>query len=265
MEKSSDITAVCERYATESASFKFCPGYNPTEYKEKYYDVLQYDVKGIRQTTTPVHRVESSRCLRWHKIGKTSSKERKLASELLCRSCVIQHSHLDRQIQRKLVESPSRKLKRQCPSSSAKLSYMSPLSQHKRKENQHNRTHSLKTKLNKYEPTEINLDEEQDREMENMMEVIEQESSDKLEELFQEGEKHGVGQKLREIWNADKRQRKDSFDKDQVSNSMSVMYIPITISLMHNGSITCTSTYTCICILQFFFFQKLGIKVTDGA
>ena len=218
LEKSSDITAICERYSTESTSYKFCAGYDPTEYRGKYYDVIGYHVKGVRQIDTPVHRVESSKCLKWHKIGKTTSQERKQAAEVLCRSCIIQRSHLDRQVQRKLAESPARKLKRQRPSSSAKLSYMSPFSQRKRKERQRNRTRSLKAKLSKYEPTEINLDDEQDREMENIMEVIEQEGSGKLENLFQEGEKHGVGQKLRDIWKADKRQKKDSFNKDQVSS-----------------------------------------------
>ena len=220
LERVSDVASLCERYSTESTVYKFCPGYDPTEYKETYHDKLHYDVKGIRRINTPVHRIQSVRCLRWHKLGKTASKERKQASEVLCRSCIIQRSHLDRQVQRKLAESPTHKLKRQCASSRAKLTYMSPISQHKRKESQFNRTRSFKAKLNKYELTELALDDQQDKEMENVMEAIERESSDKLEELFREGEKHGVGQILREIWNTDKKQKESSFYNDQASNSM---------------------------------------------
>ena len=156
-------------------------------------------MKGIRSRSTPIHRVESVKCLRWHKIGKTSSIDKRQASEVLCKSCIVQRSHLDRKVQRKLAESPGRKSKRQCASSKAKLTYMSPLSQQKRKYDQRQKMHSTQVKLTKYQQTEITLDEQQDEEMENMMKVIEQQSSEKLEELFQEGEKHGVGDKLHQI------------------------------------------------------------------
>lgn len=220
LEKPGDITALCEHYSSESVWYKFCPGFSRTEYDAKYFSVIGYHVKGIRVIDMPAHRIESSRCLKWHKIGKTSSKERK-ASELLCRSCIIQRSHLDRQVQQKLAESPTRKAKRQYPSSSAKMSCMSPFSQNKRKENQRSRTHTLKSKLDKYKDLDINLADEQDQEMESAMEVIEKEGSKELEELFEEGEKHGVGQKLHEIWSADKRQRKQDSKKDQDYNGKS--------------------------------------------
>ena len=93
---------------------------------------------------------------------------------------------------------------------------MSPLSQQKRKYNQRQKMHSTQVKLTKYQQTEITLDEQQDEEMENVMKVIEQQSSEKL---FQEGEKHGVGDKLRQIWNNDKKEQKNTFDIDQSFNS----------------------------------------------
>ena len=56
LENPFDVLSLCEHYSTESTSYKFCPGHDPTEYKGKYYDVIKYDVKGIRSRSTPIHR-----------------------------------------------------------------------------------------------------------------------------------------------------------------------------------------------------------------
>ena len=43
--------------------------------------------------------------------------------------------------------------------------------------------------------------------------------SDELQKLFKEGEKHGVGSKLRNTWNTDKRREYTEFNRDQMINS----------------------------------------------
>jgi len=47
------------------------------------------------------------------------------------------------------------------------------------------------------------------------MDTIDQVAVEDLECIFEEGEAHGVGAKLREIWTTDKREQKEQFQKDQ--------------------------------------------------
>ena len=108
--------------------------------------------------------------------------------------------------------SPSNKnIKHQSASSHARLSYMSPESQLKWKQNQKIQKNNTRQKLHAYEHTELPLDAEQDKEMDEV--VIEQECSGELQELFIEGEKHGVGSKLQDVWKNDKQR------EDQLINS----------------------------------------------
>lgn len=119
------------KYSPFSATHKFCPGLALSEY-ENYKSVIRFHCKGVRETVEPISRVDSVGCLMWFEIGKVKvSKERREAEELLCPNCVRMKSNLDHQVRRTVAESPSKKIKRQCPSSCARLSYMSPQSQMK--------------------------------------------------------------------------------------------------------------------------------------
>jgi len=71
---------------------------------------------------------------------------------------------LDCQRTNTLSESPSKKINRQALSSRARLTYLSPASQAKRKQNSQMERNSDK-KLRKHEKTELMLDEEQHDEM----------------------------------------------------------------------------------------------------
>ena len=70
-----------------------------------------------------------------------------------------------------------------------------------------------KRKLAQYEKTEITLSEEQYTQMCGVMDVVDQVAVDDLQRIFEEGETHGVGNKLKEIWTMDKRQQLESFQK----------------------------------------------------
>ena len=46
------------------------------------------------------------------------------------------------------------------------------------------------------------------------MDVVDQVAVDDLQCIFEEGETHDVGNKLKEIWTMDKRQQLESFQED---------------------------------------------------
>jgi len=94
---------------------------------------------------------------------------------------------------------------------------MSPASQAKRKKlAQYERTNSIR-KLGINEQTEVVLDADQNDEMVNLVQNIE---NDDLEKLCLEGEKHGVGKLMKDIWVTDTQQRKEQFFNDQAKTSM---------------------------------------------
>ena len=76
---------------------------------------------------------------------------------------------------------------RQSASSKARLTYMSPTSQQKRKENQQREIKNMRKKLLRYSRTELPLDEEQSNEMEAITTAIKSNHRDELEKLFVEG------------------------------------------------------------------------------
>lgn len=78
---------------------------------------------------------------------------------------------------------------------------------------------NMKRKLDTYEHTEVPLDDDQDEEMGRIVTTIEQRCSSELERLFVEGDKHGIGSKLRDIWESDTKREKDEFQEDQLKNS----------------------------------------------
>jgi len=75
------------------------------------------------------------RCLLWFTVARNATLAEKSASEVMCSACKRLKANLDWQLKRTRAESPTRKIKRQSASSTARLRYMSPESQRKRKKN----------------------------------------------------------------------------------------------------------------------------------
>ena len=96
---------------------------------------------------------------------------------------------------------------------------MSPASQQKRKQRTQVERSNDKLKLAKYQAVEIELDEEQHDEMCRVAETIDETGREELEKLFAEGDAHGVGGVLQNIWETDYRKQKDQFLHDQATNS----------------------------------------------
>ena len=64
-----------------------------------------------------------------------------------------------------------------------------------------------KRKLTRYKNTEITWSKEQHTEMCDIMDAVDRVGVDDLQHIFEEGESHGVGNKVKEIWMMDKRQQ----------------------------------------------------------
>jgi hypothetical protein len=95
---------------------------------------------------------------------------------------------------------------------------MSPTSQNKRKKTAKMERDNMSRKIRKYEHTLIPLNEEQSEELCGVGETIETDGASELQLLFKEGEEHGVGQKLREVWQSDKQSDQVQFKNDQKQN-----------------------------------------------
>ena len=161
-------------------------------------------------------RVDSINCKLWFIPASNISSVEKSANEVKCLVCKRLIHDLNCQKKRTVAKSPSRKIKRQHPSSRAKLQYMSPLSQKKRKlYAQYERTSNIR-KLSKFEDSEVVLNEEQNEEMCAITKTIQPEE---LEKLFEEGDQHGVGNLMMSIWFTDKQCQSAEFSSDQIRNS----------------------------------------------
>ena len=217
---------LCEKYSPKSNLYKFCPGLDESEYKH-FNEVIRFDPKSLRKSIEPLFHVDSVNCRLWFQLSKSSSSKHKEAESVKCPSCVRLKCDLEHQARRTSGESPSKKIKRQEATSHAKLTYMSPDSLAKRKLNQKMLKGNMKRKLNSYEVTEIPLDDEQHEEMESAVATIEENHSSELEKLFLEGDKHGVGSKLRDIWKSDKQREKKEFQEDQLRNSKTEFFATI--------------------------------------
>ena len=229
------VLYLCNKYATNSQAYKFCPGIDAIEY-ERQREIIRFDLKSVRKMSEPFLRVDSVNCLLWFELSKSSTMERRKASAVLCPPCTRLKCDIARQVSRTQEESPSAKKRRQHGSSHARLSYMSPSSQMERKANQRKERQIMKRKLEYYEEQEIPLDDQQSDEMNSVISIIEGDHRDQLENLFAEGtlltmvngmyvcthdvgDEHGVGHKLRDAWKTDRQRESNDFRKDQVINS----------------------------------------------
>lgn len=157
-------------------------------------------------------------CKLYHQLPSNASLADKSAREVACSACKRLVRDLEWQLKRTASESPSRKIKRQSSTSRARLMYMSPASQLKRKQNAAMERGLDKRKLAKYVDTELTLADNQHSQMCSVVDTINQVAVDDLQRIFEEAEAHGVSDKLKEIWTTDKREQMEQFQKDQAKN-----------------------------------------------
>ena len=210
-EDADDIIALC-KIIDGSSHYKYCPGIDHNLYMKEYREVFRFHSKSVRYTNFPFLRVDSPKCDLLFELAHNATREEKDAVEVKCYQCKRVVGYLNRQRKRTLEETPTRKAKRQRPSSRAKLSYMSPASQAKRKKlAQYDRTNNIR-KLARYEDHEITLDDSQNEEMLTVMKKI---GDEELQKLCDEGEKDGVGGIIKDIWTTDLDRQRKEFSQDR--------------------------------------------------
>ena len=211
MDEAEDL---CYKFSSK-AGYKFCPGIDPDYYNTEYYEVIRFHIKSVRQTTAPFARVDSVNCKLWFLVAQNASQAEKTAQEVKCSACKRMITDLGYQKRRTEAESPSQKLKRQAASSRARLSYMSPASQLRRKSNAQNERTILTRKVERINKTDVTLNDEQHDEMCAIMDGIGEES---LEKIFLEASEHGVGSLVKDIWFTDSKRQQKQFSHDQANN-----------------------------------------------
>ena len=125
-----DITSLC-KIIGEKSQYKFCPGIQYEQYMSDYYEVIRFHIKSVRITEFPFKRIDSVNCTLLFQLAHNTTAEEKSLKEVKCYPCKRLVSNLEHQKRRTASETPTRKVKRQHPSSRARMSYMSPASQTK--------------------------------------------------------------------------------------------------------------------------------------
>ena len=194
----SEVHKLLKRFSATS-TFKFCSGIEWSYYQARYFKKIRFDIKSVRHMEAPFYRINSVNCQMWFELPSNASEAAKSSEEATCSACKRLSSDLEWQLKRTETENPSRKLKRQAVSSKARLMYMSPASQLKRKQNASMERGIDKRKLARFENTEITLADEQHTHMCDVMNAINSAAVDDLQKIFEEGASHGVGSKLKEI------------------------------------------------------------------
>lgn len=212
-----DFSKLCEQIASKSL-YKFCPGINPNEYDTRYFSIIRYDLKSVRRRTHPINRIDSVKCLLWHKLAKNASIFEKGMSDVLCSSCKRLRSDLEYACKKAATVTQSEKENRLKPSSHFPEKYLSPQSLKKKKQNTSQERIKDKRLLKKCSNMDVTLDDNQHEQMCEVIEQINKVGTDKLDALFAEGDKHGVGHAIKTLWENDVKNLKTEFDTDQKRN-----------------------------------------------
>jgi len=120
-----DVIELCNILGHKS-KHKFCPGIDPDHYESEYCQKIWFHSKSMCQSNFPFSRVDSFDCKLLFIPAANLSVAEKEAMEVKCSACKHLTYYLNLQRNRTLSESPGRKIRRQNPSSRARLQYKSP-------------------------------------------------------------------------------------------------------------------------------------------
>lgn len=201
-----------------TGDYKFCPGIDTELYETRYLSVIQYDLKSVRKTSDSIARIDLAKCMFWHKLARNSSLIERSMDAVLCQACKRLRSDLEQRLKTSSKVTIQDKENRVQPSSHFPVKYLSPDSQKKKKRQTQLERKRDKKMLKKYECVEVSLNDEQHDDMCAIIDKISQ-SEFCLNDLFVEGDKHGVGQVMKDLWEMDKRKIKEEFMRDQKKNS----------------------------------------------
>ena len=154
-------------------------------------------------------------------MPKVSGKWKHLPT---CTNCVKLASYLNFEDRRKASITPTRKRKRQSPSSNYPISLLSPTSVTKRLKIARKRKFKNSRELQQ-NSFDVNVSDITHNELITLVSRIQHQSSNELQNLLQEADRKGQGEHLRSIWKQDVEDRV-AFQKDQRKNRMYMyMYV----------------------------------------
>ena len=163
----------------------------------------------------PVQRMDSCKCTLWHKLAKNASILEKDMTDVMCPACKCLCNKLNQRLKKVRNTSSQQKEHRVKPSSHFPVKYLSPKSLKKKRQNmQQERTKLLK----KYAHMEVSLSEDQHDEMYNIVDKVSHVGAEELESIFTDGDNHGVGLAIRELWKNYLQNIKKEFEEDQQKN-----------------------------------------------
>ena len=137
-----------------SEDMKICPGLDKEEYHE-YREVIRYDLKNVRIITSPVERINSSKCLKWFRVSKNVPSAEKSSDSVLCSACKKLCNDLKHASKR--ISGTNQLASETHPSSHFSLKYLPPNSQKVWKTNTQVERSQDKWILRKYEPQDLVL------------------------------------------------------------------------------------------------------------
>ena len=198
-----------------------CPGI--PDY-DKRYSAIRHPPKSLATISVKgeVVRYESKCCLLMHHTGKQKcfSRDRRYN---ICTECKVLDSHLLQYASNAAEVSDETKIARTLPSSNYPFSYLSPASQKVRARKLMQERKNLNKQIAKYSNLSVILDDEQDKQMAEVVETIEgnEDLRSQLDEVLLEADQHkeGHGALLQEIWEADLADsEREKFTEDQQRN-----------------------------------------------
>ena len=120
-----EYLALCNQIASKNG-YKFCPGIDPDTYKTIYHDVIRYDPTNLRRTMHPVRRIDSCKCILWHKLAKNASIFEKDMDAVMCPACKRLCNELNQRLKKVKSTNLQQKENRLQPFSHFPEKYLSP-------------------------------------------------------------------------------------------------------------------------------------------
>ena len=193
-----------------NTDYRLCPGI--PDYSS-FQEQIRFDSKRVRKWDN-IERVDSDRCLLWHKPGK-----RLEAHKDMCDFCMSLLKNLKANLRRAQELTSPDKAMRATPSSNRALKFLSPASRKRRYERKDYERRRLKKLIRKMKTTDVELNDSQSDEMTEIVQNIESNHKSAFQGVLNDIGSHSDEKKelLQNIWDMDLCDRK-KFSEDQIKN-----------------------------------------------
>lgn len=167
----------------------------------------------------PVDRYQSKNCAVYYEKQPHTEEKKRFFKLKLCKECSLTTSYISKAQKRKMIETPTRRFKRQRIASNYSISNLTPTSRKTRLARCKRARICLSAKVAKLEKKiksyEVKLSKDHSEEMEGITEIINNEYLDVLEETLSDDQISAANRKvLRETWDRDSKLRHLKDQKD---------------------------------------------------